>query len=120
MEHTLPASAGADMESMSASVTAGHQVLSDLRFLDLVRRRRTFAWSLTVLMLAIYFAFILTLAFYPKLLGQPVISGEPTTWGIPVGFGMFAVTFALVAVYVYQTNSVHDGIAAAIREGVAQ
>ena len=120
MEQPIPVVAGAAMESMAASATAAHPLLSDSRFLDLVRRRRTFAWSLTVLMLAIYFAFILTLAFSPRLLGQPVVSGEPTTWGIPIGFGMFVVTFALVAVYVHQANSVHDGIAAAIRAGDGQ
>lgn len=116
MEQPIPAIAGA-MENMAASAITPHPLLNDSRFIYLVRRRRTLAWSLTVLMLAIYFAFILTLAFSPKVLGQPVVSGEPTTWGIPVGFGMFAVTFALVAVYVHQANSVHDAIAAAIKEG---
>ncbi|SMG60453.1 DUF485 domain-containing protein [Paraburkholderia susongensis] len=120
MEHPVPAVAGAAMESMAASATAAHPLLNDSRFRDLVRKRRTFAWSLTLLMLAIYFAFILTLAFSPKLLGTPIVSGEPSTWGIPVGFGMFVLTFALVAVYVHRANSVHDVIAAAIRAGDGQ
>lgn len=120
MEHPVPAIAGAAMESMAAPVPAAHPLLNDARFRELVRRRRTFAWSLTFLMLVIYFAFILTLAFSPRLLGTPIVSGEPTTWGIPVGFGMFVLTFVLVAVYVRQANSVHDGMAAAIREGDGQ
>nr|WP_179401053.1 DUF485 domain-containing protein [Burkholderia guangdongensis] len=98
-------------------VAAAPPLLSDPRFLDLVRRRRAFTWSLTTAMLAIYFTFILTLAFSPRLLGQPIVQGQPATWGIPVGFGMFAVTFALVAIYVFQANSVYDAIVAAIRLG---
>jgi uncharacterized membrane protein (DUF485 family) len=42
------------------------------------------------------------------------------TWGIPVGFGMFVVTFALVAAYVHRANSVHDGLVATILEGDGQ
>ncbi|WP_321908274.1 MULTISPECIES: DUF485 domain-containing protein [unclassified Paraburkholderia] len=117
MEHPIPAVAGAAMESMAAPALAAHPLLDDSRFRELVRKRRTLSWSLTFLMLAIYFAFILTLAFSPSLLGTPIMAGEPTTWGIPIGFGMFVLTFVLVAVYVHQANSVHDGMAAAIREG---
>jgi uncharacterized membrane protein (DUF485 family) len=112
--------AGAAMESMAASAATSHPLLNDSRFHALVRKRRTFAWSLTILMLAIYFAFILTLAFSPGLLGQPIVSGQPMTWGIPVGFSMFVVTFALVAAYVYRANSVHDGLVATILEGDGQ
>ncbi|QBR02000.1 DUF485 domain-containing protein [Paraburkholderia pallida] len=120
MEQPAPAAASAVMESMAPSAIAPHPLLSDSRFRDLVRKRRTFAWTLTLLMLAIYFAFILTLAFSPQLLGQPIVAGEPMTWGIPVGFGMFVVTFALVAVYVWRANSVHDGIVESIRQGAGK
>lgn len=118
MEHPIPAAAAAPMESMAASAAASHPLLNDARFCDLVRKRRLFAWSLTSLMLTFYFAFILTLAFSPEILRHPIVEGQPTTWGIPVGFGMFVVTFALVAVYVFQANSVHDGMVARIRQGI--
>ncbi|MGU7782089.1 DUF485 domain-containing protein [Burkholderia sp. PU8-34] len=119
MDHPIPAAAGATLD-MDAFAPATHPLLSNPRFRDLVRRRRTLAWSLTIAMLAIYFTFILTLAFSPRLLGQPIVEGQPATWGIPVGFGMFAVTFALVAVYVFRANSVHDTIVASIRHGDAK
>ncbi len=38
-------------------------------------------------MLASYFAFILVIAFDPKLLGSPLSAGSVTTWGIPAGLG---------------------------------
>ncbi|CAG9246626.1 Putative membrane protein, clustering with ActP [Burkholderia diffusa] len=119
MNHTLPAAAGIAPDPDSPA-QAPHPLLRDARFRTLVRRRRLLAWSLTLVMLALYFAFILTLAFSPTLLGQPIVPGRPTPWGIPVGFGMFVVTFALVALYVFQANSVHDALVASIRDGDAQ
>ncbi|CAB3963957.1 MULTISPECIES: DUF485 domain-containing protein [Burkholderia] len=116
MNHPIPATAGAAPDA-HAPAQPPHPLLRDARFLDLVKRRRLFAWSLTLVMLTLYFAFILTLAFSPKLLGQPIVQGQPTPWGIPIGFGMFVVTFALVALYVFQANSVHDAIVASIRQG---
>ncbi|WP_261537652.1 DUF485 domain-containing protein [Burkholderia multivorans] len=116
MNHSIPAAAGS-APSADAPAQAIHPLLRDARFRAFVRRRRLFAWSLALVMLALYFAFILTLAFSPTLLGQPIVPGRPTPWGIPVGFGMFVVTFALVALYVFQANAVHDTIVAAIRHG---
>nr|WP_121321855.1 DUF485 domain-containing protein [Paraburkholderia sp. RAU2J] len=92
-------------------------LLDDPRFLALVRTRRTFSWLLATLMLAVYFAFILTLAFAPSLLGRPIVYGYPATWGIPVGFGMFVFTFALVAVYVMRANTIHDRAVSELRQG---
>jgi uncharacterized membrane protein (DUF485 family) len=92
-------------------------LLEDPRFRALVRARRAFSWVLTILMLAVYFAFILTLAFAPALLGRPIVDGSPATWGISVGFGMFVFTFALVAVYVARANTVHDRAVSEIRHG---
>ncbi|ABB08555.1 DUF485 domain-containing protein [Burkholderia lata] len=117
MDHPISATEGVALNTEASATVTQHPLLSDVRFRDLVKRRRTFAWSMTIAMLAIYFAFILTLAFFPQLLGQQIVQGQPTTWGIPVGFGMFALTFALVAVYVYRANSVYDAIVASIRQG---
>ncbi|WP_429304012.1 DUF485 domain-containing protein [Paraburkholderia sp. GAS199] len=99
---------------------AANPLLDDPRFRELVRKRRTFSWTLTVLMLTVYFAFILTLAFAPDLLGRPIVQGYPATWGIPVGFGMFVFTFAIVAVYVARANTFHDRAVNAIRQGARQ
>lgn len=79
--------------------------------------RRRFSWSLTAAMLLVYFGFILTLAFRPDLLAMRLAADQPMSIGIPIGFGMFAFTFALVAIYVYRTNTVYDRMIADIRNG---
>lgn len=94
-----------------------HPMLARADFEQLHRARRRFSWALTAVMLAAYFGFILTLAFRPDLLALQLVTGQPMSVGIPIGFGMFAFTFAMVAVYVYRTNTVYDRMIADVRAG---
>ena len=117
MEHTaaLPASwprAAADLSC--------EELGQDPRFQALLSSRRRFIWGLTALMLGVYFGYILTLAYRPDLLGVRLVASQPMTIGIPIGFGMFAFTFGLVAVYVHRANSVYDAIILSLRQGDAQ
>ncbi len=47
------------------------RIKNDPDFLKLVRVRSRFAWTLTIIMLVIYFGFVLTIAFDPSILGTP-------------------------------------------------
>jgi len=40
-------------------------------FIQLVRRKQNLYWSLSLIMLVIYFGFVLLVAFSPATLGQP-------------------------------------------------
>ena len=117
MEHIAPAYSSDASEASASRAVVANSILDDPRFQTLVHRRRTFSWSLTALMLTVYFTFILTLAFSPDLLGRPITEGLPATWGIPVGFGMFVVTFLLVAVYVFRANTAYDSAISEIKHG---
>ncbi|CAL8475634.1 DUF485 domain-containing protein [Caballeronia sp. S22] len=118
MDHTSPAYSNDTFAAGNPCAAVANPILDDVRFQTLVRSRRIFSWSLTAVMLILYFAFILTLAFSPDLLGRRISADQPCTWGIPVGFGMFVITFALVAVYVFRANTVFDAAASKIKEGV--
>ncbi|OXC76058.1 Membrane protein, clustering with ActP [Caballeronia sordidicola] len=119
MEHGAPTYLMSDQYvAAEPPPPAANPLLEDARFVALVRARRKFSWTLTILMLTVYFAFILTLAFAPALLGRPIIAGYPATWGIPVGFGMFVFTFVLVAIYVVRANTTYDRAVNEIRQGV--
>ena len=120
MEHGAPTYPISAQHVASDPLPPANPLLDDPRFRALVRARRTFSWTLTILMLAVYFAFILTLAFAPALLGRTIVAGYPATWGIPVGFGMFVFTFALVAVYVARANTTQDRAVSEIRQGARQ
>ncbi|WP_321960573.1 DUF485 domain-containing protein [Paraburkholderia sp. J7] len=106
---------GAQSANLQAGRGTAPPILGNARFHQLVRSRRRFSWTLAACMLVAYFAFILLIAFAPSLLATPIVAGHPTTWGIPIGLGMLAYTFALVAIYVRRANTVFDGLLDSIR-----
>lgn len=75
----------------------------------LVSERSKFAWTLTITILVVYYAFILLIAFSPETLGTS-ISGGMATWGIPIGMGIIVFAFALTGIYVKRANSEFDGL----------
>lgn len=83
------------------------------RFQELVVRRGRFAWLLSAIVLGMYVAFILLIAFAPQLLGAS-IGGSSITWGIPLGVGVIAASFALTGVYVRRANGEFDRLTQAI------
>lgn len=78
------------------------------RFHELVRARGGFALTLSLAMLAIYFGFILIVAFAPGFLGTPVAAGMVTTIGIPLGILVIVSAFILTGIYVAKANSTFD------------
>lgn len=53
------------------------------RFKELVSKRERFAWILSAIMLGLYCAFILLIAYGPQLLGAKLSPESSITWGIP-------------------------------------
>ncbi|HSA82947.1 MAG TPA: DUF485 domain-containing protein [Geminicoccaceae bacterium] len=86
------------------------RVTNDPRFRQLVARRSKFAWTLAVVMLAIYYGFILIIAFAPALLGTPLAPGAVTTIGIPIGVVIIVAAFVLTGIYVRRANSEFDAL----------
>lgn len=78
------------------------------RFKELVSKRERFAWILSAIMLGLYSAFILLVAYGPKLLGTPLTPTSSITWGIPVGVGLILAAFILTAIYVQRANGEFD------------
>ena len=95
--------------------TLADRIEQDPEFHALARGRSRFAWGLSVAMMAIYFGFILLVAFAPKLLGQPVGAGV-TTLGIPIGLGVMFAAFILSGIYVWRANGAFDAMTRAIAE----
>ena len=79
----------------------------DPNYQELVRRRSSLGWMLSLIMLVIYFGFILLVAYAPKFLGTPIGSGV-TTIGIPIGLSVIVLAFVLTGIYVRQANSSYD------------
>ncbi|MDP3266681.1 MAG: DUF485 domain-containing protein [Sulfuricurvum sp.] len=89
---------------------------NDPDFLQLVRVRSKFAWTLTIVMLVIYFGFVLTIAFDPSILGTPLSTGSVTTVGIPVGVAVIVSAFLLTGIYVRRANGEFDELTRRIKD----
>ncbi|CAK0748605.1 DUF485 domain-containing inner membrane protein YjcH [Azospirillaceae bacterium] len=85
------------------------QIVNNPKFQYLVKQRSTYAWALTFTMLAIYFGFILTVAFAKSFLATPLFGGIMTV-GIPVGVGVILSAFVLTGIYVRRANTYFDDL----------
>ncbi|MGD9970191.1 MAG: DUF485 domain-containing protein [Sulfuricurvum sp.] len=86
------------------------QIKNDPDYIHLISERSRFGWTLSAVMLIIYFGFVLTIAFDPALLGTPLSEGKVTTIGIPIGIGVILSAFILTGIYVRRANTEFDEI----------
>jgi uncharacterized membrane protein (DUF485 family) len=85
------------------------------KFQELVKRRSSFVFLLSGLMTAIYFGFILTVAFAGPWLGTR-IGDSVISIGIPLGLLVIFLAFLLTGIYVRRANSEFDRLTKEIIE----
>ena len=95
------------------------QIASQSHYQLLKGRRARLGWTLTALMMVVYYGFVLLVAFGKDLLARPVGAGV-TTWGIPIGFGVIVFTIAITGYYVRRANAEFDALAQAVVEGASR
>ncbi len=78
------------------------------KFQRLVARRTRFAWTLTFIVLGMFYGFVLVVAFKPAILGRPIVQGSMLTIGVAVELFMFIFFWVLTAVYVRRANGEFD------------
>ncbi len=76
------------------------------RFIALERSRARFAWTLSLIMLAIYYGFIFLVAFAPGMMAENV--GDQITLGFPLGLFVILSAIVLTGVYVWRANGSFD------------
>ncbi|MDT8338418.1 MAG: DUF485 domain-containing protein [Sulfurimonas sp.] len=96
------------------------KIKNDPNYQELVSKRSSFSIKLTITMLVVYFAFILTIAFEPSLLGTPLSSDTVTTVGIPVGMAVIFFAFILTGIYTKRANGEFDDLNNKIKESVRE
>ncbi|MCX4190599.1 DUF485 domain-containing protein [Methylophaga sp. OBS3] len=94
------------------------QVKQDPRFAVLIQTRARWAWGLSAVILLMYFAFILVIAFAPNLLATTIASGSVITIGIPIGVAIIVLAFVLTGVYVHKANTDFDKLNKQIKDGL--
>ncbi|QJE74226.1 DUF485 domain-containing protein [Aerophototrophica crusticola] len=84
-----------------------HRIRKHPKFAELVAKRTRLGLILSLIVLVLYFAFILTVAFKPALLATS-LAGGVTTVGIPVGVFVIVSAFLLTGIYVRKANAEFD------------
>jgi len=90
-------------------------VKNNPKYKKLVKERSKFAWTLSIIMLIVYYAFIMTIAFDPSILGTKMGEGVMTI-GIPIGIAIIFIAFALAGIYVKRANGEFDDLTKEVRE----
>lgn len=83
------------------------RILSNPKFKQMVSKKATLSWILTVIMLVVYVGFMLLVGYNKEFL-MSSFSGGVTTWGIPLGLSIIVLSFVLCGVYSYIANNTLD------------
>ena len=93
---------------MSSSVYA--HIRRNPRFDELVRKRTSFATTLAIIVLVVFYGFVLLVAFAPDVIAMRLFEGSNLTFGILAGLVQFIVFWVLTLVYVRRANGEFDDI----------
>jgi uncharacterized membrane protein (DUF485 family) len=83
-------------------------IKADPEYRRLIATRRRFSFTLTALMIALYYGFIFIVALAPQRLARPLYDGATTSVGIVAGVGIIACAVALTLWYVLRANRRFD------------
>lgn len=89
------------------------RIARDPNYQRLRSRRNRLGWTLTLLMMIVYYGFIMLVAFDKSFLAQRMGDGVMTI-GIPIGFGVIVFTIVITAYYVLRANAEFDALSDAI------
>lgn len=90
------------------------RVQRDPNYIELERQRTSLGWTLTIIMLVIYFGFIILVAFFKPLMATQVYG--VVTLAFPVGLFVIASAITITGVYVTRANGEFDRLTAKVVE----
>ena len=80
------------------------------KFQTLVSRRGRFAWTLSAIVLVVFYGFVMVVAFDPASLGTSLTGSSRITVGFAAGLFMFVSFWLLTAYYVRRANTEFDAL----------
>jgi uncharacterized membrane protein (DUF485 family) len=83
------------------------------KYHELRRKRNSFGWLLTLIMMVVYYGYIALIAFNKPFLAQPIGAGV-TSVGIPIGMFVIVFTIVITGIYVRRANGEYDRLTAEI------
>lgn len=95
------------------------KIQANPRYQALKHKRNAFGWTLTILMLVVYYGYIGLIAFDKEFLAKPLGAGV-TTLGIPIALGVIIFTIVITGIYVRRANTEFDADTQQILKDVGQ
>ncbi len=87
------------------------RIRANPKYHELKRKRSSFGWSLTLLMMVVYYGYIALIAWNKEFLSKPLFSdGSVTTIGVPIGMGVILFTIIITGIYVRRANTEFDAL----------
>ncbi|SEH35718.1 Uncharacterized membrane protein, DUF485 family [Magnetospirillum fulvum] len=96
------------LSNTAQNLASAEKIRNNPKFRELVSKRTRFAWTLSAIVLVMYFGFIALIAFNKALLATPLGVGINTTVGFPLGVGVILTAVILTGIYVYRANGEFD------------
>jgi uncharacterized membrane protein (DUF485 family) len=91
------------------------RIAANPKYQKLVGTRSSFGWTLTLIMMVVYYGYIALIAFNKESLSARLGEGVMTV-GIPVGLGVIFFTILITGFYVRRANSEFDQLTREIVE----
>jgi uncharacterized membrane protein (DUF485 family) len=95
------------------------RIRANPKYQELKRKRSSFGWWLTLLMMVVYYGYIALIAWNKPFLSLPMGNGV-TTIGVPIGMGVIIFTIVITGIYVRRANGEYDRLTREILEDAAK
>lgn len=103
---------------MAAPVYA--HIRNNPKFHQLVSTRSRFAWTLSAVVLVLYYGFMAIVAFNPGWLAQSLGEGRIATIGWPIAASLMVLFWVLTGIYVVRANGKFDAVNAELIHAATQ
>ncbi|KAB2966338.1 DUF485 domain-containing protein [Zoogloea sp.] len=87
----------------------GDRIRANPKYQELVSKRNSYGWMMTIIMLVVYYGYILLIAFNKEFLAQKLGAGV-TSVGIPIGVGVILFTIIITGIYIRRANTEFDAL----------
>ena len=95
------------------------KIQSSAAYRELVQKRSKLGWTLTALVLVVYYGYVLLIAFDKDLLVAARWAPGVMTWGMPIGLFVIVFTVVITGLYVRRANSKYDELTDQIKREAA-
>jgi len=93
------------------------RIKANPNYQELVKKRTSFALKLGIFVLVMFYAYILTIAFNPTVLGTKIGEGVMTI-AFPVAAAIIIISFITTLIYVSRANGEFEDLTDKVKEDV--